>query len=442
MIKNNPPYCLVLAGGGTKGVYHIGAWKALQELGISVNAFIGNSIGAIIAGFLAQGETKKLEELSHQIGLNFVLNMPDEFIKDGEFTLTSAKQLAAYKKFYKTTVTKKGLDTGPLKKVLNSNLDENAIRTSGNDLGVVTFNLSDMKPKEIYIEEMEHGHMIDYLLASAALPGFELPEIKGKKYIDGSVFDNIPYTMAQQRGYKRIIVIDISGLGIKRKLDVEGMQIVYIKNSINMGSVLDFNKKFLNDFTRLGYLDTMRTFDRLKGRHYFLVPQIKLEKQFHRFLTRDENSVKLQKYIEEFFEKQVRSTSLHLNLIFPEHSRFEKNWLSVFTDCAATVLSIERINQWEYQQIFQEMSRRHSAIIDKLEKLEKQGVKQIESLIRDRIKEKKLVEEPYYYYMLIERFIPSKAQKLLKRGLFSIFPELEAGHFFISELQEFWLDRD
>ena len=27
-------YCLVLSGGGAKGVYHIGVWKALKELGI------------------------------------------------------------------------------------------------------------------------------------------------------------------------------------------------------------------------------------------------------------------------------------------------------------------------------------------------------------------------------------------------------------------------
>jgi predicted acylesterase/phospholipase RssA len=31
------------------------AWRALRELGIAVDAFVGNSIGAIIAGFLAQG---------------------------------------------------------------------------------------------------------------------------------------------------------------------------------------------------------------------------------------------------------------------------------------------------------------------------------------------------------------------------------------------------
>ena len=34
-------YCLVLSGGGAKGVYHIGVWRALKELGIGVDAFVG-----------------------------------------------------------------------------------------------------------------------------------------------------------------------------------------------------------------------------------------------------------------------------------------------------------------------------------------------------------------------------------------------------------------
>ncbi|RKX97983.1 MAG: hypothetical protein DRZ90_04450, partial [Spirochaetes bacterium] len=57
----NNHYCLVLSGGGAKGVYHIGVWKALKELGIQVDAFIGNSIGAVISAFLAQGLDEVLE---------------------------------------------------------------------------------------------------------------------------------------------------------------------------------------------------------------------------------------------------------------------------------------------------------------------------------------------------------------------------------------------
>ena len=440
MFSKKPAYCLVLAGGGAKGVYHIGAWKALQEMDIKVNAFIGNSIGAIIAGFLAQGEYKKLEEIGHNIGLDFIINMPQEFIENGEFNLTTSKQLSGFKSFFQTTRAKKGLDTGPLQKLLKTNLSETRIRATGNDLGVATYSLTDMKPKEVYIEDMEEGRLIDYLLASSAFPGFEQPEIAGKKYIDGGVFDNVPYTMAQQRGYKRIIVIDISGLGVKRKLNVDGGQIIYVKNSINMGGVLDFNKEFLENFTKLGYLDTLRTFDRLEGHNYFIVPNEKIENQFKKKLGEPEYQQKIVSFVDEFLGKHELTFSLSLKTLFPEHSRFEKKWLSVFFDCTALSLDIERVEKWEYPQLFAEIKTKLDELHHKLDELEQQERGHFETIIRDIIAEKKFTEAPYYYYLLIDRFISGKTQKLLKKGFFALSPEYATGHIFISEMAGFWND--
>ena len=40
-------YGLVLAGGGVRGAYQIGVWKALKELKIKVSVVSGVSIGAV-----------------------------------------------------------------------------------------------------------------------------------------------------------------------------------------------------------------------------------------------------------------------------------------------------------------------------------------------------------------------------------------------------------
>ena len=40
-------YGLVLDGGGARGAYQIGAWKALSEAGVKVNAVAGTSVGAL-----------------------------------------------------------------------------------------------------------------------------------------------------------------------------------------------------------------------------------------------------------------------------------------------------------------------------------------------------------------------------------------------------------
>lgn len=49
---------LVFSGGGSRGAYEIGAWKALNELGIRFQAVYGTSIGAINAGLAAQGDVE------------------------------------------------------------------------------------------------------------------------------------------------------------------------------------------------------------------------------------------------------------------------------------------------------------------------------------------------------------------------------------------------
>lgn len=56
---------LVLAGGGGKGAYHISAWKAFNEYGISDNicAISGTSVGALNAALFSQGDYRFAETI-------------------------------------------------------------------------------------------------------------------------------------------------------------------------------------------------------------------------------------------------------------------------------------------------------------------------------------------------------------------------------------------
>jgi len=204
--RQREKYCLVLSGGGAKGVYHLGAWKALREMGIEVEAFIGNSIGAVVAGFLAQGLTRELEEIGDHIGADFIMKIPEEFLENGAVTIKKAN-LSAFREFYHSVIEKKGIDVTPMRELLYNHLSEDSIRSSGNELGVVTFNVSDFKPQYRFLEDMPEGSVLDYLMASAAFPGLEQTVIKGKSFIDGGVVDNMPYQMALARGYKNNIVV-------------------------------------------------------------------------------------------------------------------------------------------------------------------------------------------------------------------------------------------
>ena len=54
---------IALAGGGSKGSYQIGVWKALRELGIDYDIVTGTSIGAINGALMVMGDFERAERL-------------------------------------------------------------------------------------------------------------------------------------------------------------------------------------------------------------------------------------------------------------------------------------------------------------------------------------------------------------------------------------------
>ena len=56
-------YGLVLDGGGARGAYQIGAWKALREAGVRINAVAGTSVGALNGALICMDDPEKAEQI-------------------------------------------------------------------------------------------------------------------------------------------------------------------------------------------------------------------------------------------------------------------------------------------------------------------------------------------------------------------------------------------
>jgi len=431
----------VLSGGGAKGVYHIGAWKALRELGIEVNAFMGNSIGAIIAGFLAQGNEEKLYFIGDNITIDYLLKIPEQLLEKGGLKM-SFKNMDAIGRFYRDAFQSGGLDTSPLKKLLDESIDEEQIRNSGKDLGVVTFNISDLKAREVFIEEMERGTLIDYLMASSAFPGFHNPVISGKKYIDGGVYDNIPYRLARARGYRKIITIDISGMGVNKRPNIEGTNTVYIKNSVNMGGVLDFSREFLDSFRELGYLDTMKTFGVLKGIGYFITPDRKMEKRFEEILTDPLSVALLTPYLKESDEESHPVDMKIRSLLPPSMKHNREDLLYSFLECCAVIFRLEKIHQYSVEEMIetirecQKKEERKLGFLDSVKSRSESRylVKVIRTVLKEKSVRENLNEAPYYNMRFAEKILGGPAGTrgaVIIKGLHSIYPELQSALFFL-----------
>ncbi len=262
------PYALVLSGGGAKGAYQIGAWKAFRKLGLKFNAVIGTSVGALNGALIVQGSFRLALDMWNNIRLEKIITIPEEFIRDGEISINQ-KNISYLKEVRDHVMKHGGLDTAPLKKLIDTHVNEKKIRNSGVDFGIVAYELSGLRPLELFLRSIPAGELGQYLLASSALPGFQTAKVNDRQFVDGGVYDNIPFALAKRRGYRRMIIVDVSGLGINRKPEVQGTETVYIKNSIDMGNIFEFTQEFIRAYMRLGYLDTLRVFGRLDGVYYF-----------------------------------------------------------------------------------------------------------------------------------------------------------------------------
>ena len=62
-IDTSRSYALALEGGGAKGAYQIGAWKALREAGVKIDAVAGTSVGALNGSLIVMGDLEKAERV-------------------------------------------------------------------------------------------------------------------------------------------------------------------------------------------------------------------------------------------------------------------------------------------------------------------------------------------------------------------------------------------
>lgn len=236
-------YGPVLEGGGAKGAYQIGACKALKEMGIAFEGVAGTSVGALNGAMIVQDGLEKAYELWYDIDPSKVIKFTGEEIGESIEHSVKGRNFNVKIKQIKKVVLEKGLDIEPLVKTLTDVIDEEKIRNSGIDFGIVTFDLTGRKAVEIFIEDIPGGKLVDYLIASASFPGFKLKEIDGRLFIDGAIYNTLPVNLVKDKGYKDIIVIRTFGFGRERRIDTTGLNLTYIEPSESLGAMLDFRKE-------------------------------------------------------------------------------------------------------------------------------------------------------------------------------------------------------
>ena len=165
---------LVFSGGGAKGAYQIGVWKALKELGIDkqVKAVSGTSVGALNAALFCQGNYETAEKLWLGLTKSKILTPNAEIIlkhigagisaKGGIFD----KLLSVGKSIFNNGF----FSRSGLLELFDEYLEPELIKKSKIMLYACTLNLSNAKLATTKLNTRSVESIRNFLLATSAIP--------------------------------------------------------------------------------------------------------------------------------------------------------------------------------------------------------------------------------------------------------------------------------
>ena len=355
-------YGVVLEGGGAKGSYQIGAWKALREAGIRIKGIAGASVGALNGAMLCMDDLEKAEYIWENISYSKVMDVDDDIIGSVRKLDLKAVNLRQAAEDAKRVLKEKGFDITPLKQLIESVVDEECIRTSDRELFITTYAITDRRLLTLNARDIPEGEIGDMLLASAYFPVFKNQKLNGKRYIDGGGWNNVPVNVLLEQGYEDILIIRIYGLGFdsERVTEIpEGTNVYHIAPRQDLGGILEFDKKKARKNMMLGYYDAKRLLYGLSGRWYYIDAPYSESYYFERMMAEVKELLSFWAETEEGWDREeLEGYRIYTEKIFPfmaKKMNLRENWdyKDLYLSMLETLARKKRINRFHIYTVDQ-----------------------------------------------------------------------------------------
>ena len=208
----NTEFGISLAGGGLQGFAHIGALKALEELGIQIKYISGTSTGSAIAALYAMGCTpeeikqickekyKKILKIRKKVlckmAINFLLHKETrvEGIIDGTLVENFINEAAKEKR-------KHMINDFTSKKLAIATVDTISMKEC-------LFVSDEIKSKDKSIDYITNINIGKAVRSSMAFPAiFTTSNYEKYNFLDGGTVDNLPVQVLKDMGAQKTIAI-------------------------------------------------------------------------------------------------------------------------------------------------------------------------------------------------------------------------------------------
>lgn len=214
---------IAFAGGGIRGIAHVGVLKALEENNIKIEAVGGTSAGSIVAALYAMGYKpyyiyvlfKKYAQDIINIGNSSIVNGIGNFVKTKKIGIAGLNDGTLLEKMFNELATRKkmkavadikmplvipAVDIAEAKEYIFTNC---APRNNVNDE---------------YITEISIGKAIR---ASSSFPAYFCPcEYKKHIFMDGGVLDNTPILPLKRICKHKVMTVNFEADPVEENCDV------------------------------------------------------------------------------------------------------------------------------------------------------------------------------------------------------------------------------
>lgn len=206
------PPVLALGGGGARGFAHLGVFDVLEEAGLSMQAIVGTSMGAVAGGMvLAHGSAGRAIELwGEALEQGMIPSVrPIGSVPDAEEKEHPLIQVA--RRIRNRVVISFAMN--------RSTILESAALEQALEYLVPDISFSDLPKKLVVVAtDLENGEAVciregslrQALVASSAIPGMvPAVEIDGRQLVDGGVVAEVPTVAARLEGWP-VVAVDVS----------------------------------------------------------------------------------------------------------------------------------------------------------------------------------------------------------------------------------------
>lgn len=255
---------LVLAGGGSRGAYQIGVWKALIELGIDkyVEVVSGTSIGALNAMLFLQGDYNLAEDIWNNLTKDEIMPLEEkDLIVKGILFFLGAKNMSFIKKYIPNVVKGGTISREGLNDILEK-IDFDKIKNSKVKGYATCTSIPEIKAQYFNINEHSVEDIKKILYATSAVPlVYDSPVIEDISYLDGGIVDNIPIQPVYGESCDIIIIVQLEANIIIDRDMYPNTNIIEINSAEGEGpdlkGMMDFDTDAIRKRITKGYKDTI-----------------------------------------------------------------------------------------------------------------------------------------------------------------------------------------